>query len=67
MSDIALKAQEEMLFSDVSDEVLEVVAGAAKVHASFTLGSCTACLSVPAEQLLEKITIEAVSASLVST
>ena len=35
MSDIALKAQEEMLFLDVSDEVLEAAAGAAKVHASF--------------------------------
>ena len=47
MSDIALKAQEEMLFSDVSDEVLEVVAGAAKVHASFTLGSCTGLSECP--------------------
>jgi hypothetical protein len=47
MSDIALKAQEEMLFLDVSDEVLEVAAGAAKVHASFTLGSCTGLSECP--------------------
>ena len=47
MSDIALKAQEEMLFLEVSDEVLEVVAGAAKVHVSFTLGSCTGLSECP--------------------
>ena len=49
MSDNALKAQEEMLFSDVpiSDEVLEVAAGAAKVRASFTLGSCTGLSECP--------------------
>ena len=47
MSDIALKAQEEMLFLDVSDEVLELAAGAAKVHASFTLGSCTGLSECP--------------------
>ena len=47
MSDIALKAQEEMLFLDVSDEVLEVAAGAAKIHASFTLGSCTGLSECP--------------------
>jgi len=47
MSDIALKVQEEMLFLDVyvSDEVLEVAAGAAKVH--FTLGSCTGLSECP--------------------
>ena len=49
MSDIALKAQEEMHFLDVSipDEALEVAAGAAKVHASFTLGSCTGLSECP--------------------
>ena len=48
MSDNAVKAQEEMLFLDVpvSDEVLEVAAGAAKVHA-FTLGSCTGLSECP--------------------
>jgi hypothetical protein len=46
MSDIALKAQEEMLFLDVSDEVLEVAAGA-EIHASFTLGSCTGLSECP--------------------
>jgi hypothetical protein len=46
MSDITLKAQEEMLFLDVSDEVLELAAGAAKV-ASFTLGSCTGLSECP--------------------
>ena len=47
MSDIVLKAQEEMPFLDVSDEALEVAAGAAKVHASFTLGSCTGLSECP--------------------
>ena len=47
MSDIALKAQEEMFFLDVSDEVLEVTGGAAEVPASFTLGSCTGLSECP--------------------
>jgi hypothetical protein len=47
MTDIVLKAQEEILFLDVSDEALEVAAGAAKVHASFTLGSCTGLSECP--------------------
>jgi hypothetical protein len=47
MSDNALKAQEEMLFLEVSDEMLEVAAGAVKVHASFTLGSCTGLSECP--------------------
>ena len=47
MSDNAVKTQEEMLFLDVSDEVLELAAGAAKVHASFTLGSCTGLSECP--------------------
>ena len=47
MTDIALKAQEEMLFLNVSDEALEVAARAAKAHASFTLGSCTGLSECP--------------------
>jgi hypothetical protein len=47
MTDIVLKAQEEILFLYVSDETLEVVAGAARVHASFTLGSCTGLSECP--------------------
>ncbi len=48
MSDNAVKTQEEMLFLDVpvSDELLEVAAGGAKVHA-FTLGSCTGLSECP--------------------
>ena len=48
MTDIALKAQEETLSFDVSDETLEVAAGAAKLGASFTLGSCTGWSECPA-------------------
>jgi hypothetical protein len=48
MTDIALKAQEETLSFDVSDETLEVAAGAAKLAASFTLGSCTGLSECPA-------------------
>ena len=48
MTDIALKAQEETLSFDVSDETLEVAAGAAKLGASFTLGSCTGLSERPA-------------------
>ena len=46
MTDIALKTEEEMLFLDVSDEVLEVAAGA-EVYASFTLGACTGLSECP--------------------
>jgi len=46
MTGIAQKAQEEILL-DVSDEALEVAAGAAKVYASFTLGSCTGLSECP--------------------
>ena len=42
MSDIVLKAQEEMLFLDVSDEVLEVVAGAAKLVWARTIRNVSA-------------------------
>ena len=51
MKDIAIEVQEKLLFLDVSDEALEVAAGAAKVQASFTLGSCTGlseCRGLPA-------------------
>jgi hypothetical protein len=48
MTDIALKAQEETLSFDVSDETLEVAAGATKLRASFTLGSCTGLSECPA-------------------
>jgi hypothetical protein len=46
MTDLVQKGQEEILL-DVSDEALEVAAGAAKVHASFTLGSCTGLSECP--------------------
>ena len=46
MTGIAQKGQEEILL-DVSDEALEVAAGAATVHASFTLGSCTGLSECP--------------------
>ena len=50
-----MMTQEELLFVDVSDETfvdvsdetLEVAAGAAKIHASFTLGSCTGLSECP--------------------
>jgi hypothetical protein len=47
MMDIALKAQDEILSFDVSDEALEVAAGAARTGASFTLGSCTGLSECP--------------------
>ncbi len=47
MTEIAPKEQEELLFSEVFDEVLEVAGGAAKVYASFTLGSCTGLSECP--------------------
>jgi hypothetical protein len=47
MTDIALKAQEEILSFDVSDEALEVAAGTAKIRESFTLGSCTGLSECP--------------------
>jgi hypothetical protein len=48
MTDIVIKAQEETLSFDVSDETLEAAAGAAKIGASFTLGSCTGLAECPA-------------------
>jgi hypothetical protein len=47
MTDIEQKAQEEIIFIDVSDETLEIAGGAAKVYASFTLGSCTGLSECP--------------------
>jgi hypothetical protein len=47
MTDNALKAKDETLCFDVSDETLEVAAGA-KLGASFTLGSCTGLSECPA-------------------
>jgi len=47
MKDIAIEVQEKLLFLDVSDEALEVAAGAARVQASFTLGSCTGLSECP--------------------
>jgi hypothetical protein len=32
---------------DVSDETLEIAGGAAKINASFTLGSCTGLFECP--------------------
>ena len=48
MTDIALKAQEETLSFDISDETLEVAAGVTKLGTSFTLGSCTGLSECPA-------------------
>ena len=48
MTDIALKTQEEALCFDVSDDTLEVAAGATRLGASFTLGSCTGLSECPA-------------------
>lgn len=47
MTDIALKAQDEILSFDVSDDALEVAAGATRIGASFTLGSCTGLSECP--------------------
>jgi hypothetical protein len=47
MTDIALKAQEDIIFGDVPDETLEIAGGAAKLYASFTLGSCTGLSECP--------------------
>jgi hypothetical protein len=47
MTVIVPKGQEEILFLYASDEGLEAAAGAAKLHASFTLGSCTGLSECP--------------------
>ena len=41
------KTQEELLAFEVSDEVLEIVAGTAKEKAHFTLGACTGLSECP--------------------
>jgi hypothetical protein len=48
MTDIALKTQEETLTFDVSDEALEIAAGAAREQVNFTLGACTGLSVCPA-------------------
>jgi hypothetical protein len=47
MTDITLKKEEETLTFDVSDEALEVAAGAAREQVNFTLGSCTGLSECP--------------------
>ena len=42
MVDITLKAKEEILAFDVSDEALEIAAGTVSENANFTFGVCTA-------------------------
>ena len=41
------KTEEELLAFEVSDEVLEIVAGTAKEKANFTLGACTGLSECP--------------------
>ena len=41
MRNITDQTQEEALAFEVTDEALEIAAGAAKEKASFTLGACT--------------------------
>jgi hypothetical protein len=41
------KTEEEILACEVSDEVLEIAAGAAKEKANFTLGACTGLSECP--------------------
>ena len=47
MTDITQKKEEETLTFDVSDEALEVAAGAAREQVNFTLGSCTGLSECP--------------------
>ena len=52
MTDIALKAQEDLLSFDVSDDALEAAAGAARIGAqALPLVLARACLSAPADLL----------------
>jgi hypothetical protein len=48
MTDITLKTQEAILTFDVSDEALEIAAGAARKQTKFTLGACTGLSECPA-------------------
>ena len=41
MSDKIVRKEEDVLIIAISDEALEIAAGAAKEKASFTLGACT--------------------------
>ena len=41
------KTEEKLLAFEVSDEVLEIVAGTAKEKANFTLGACTGLSECP--------------------
>ena len=43
----AEKTEEKLLAFEVSDEVLEIVAGTAKEKANFTLGACTGLSECP--------------------
>jgi hypothetical protein len=47
MTDITLKADEETLIFDVSDQAVEIAAGAAREQVNFTLGSCTGLSECP--------------------
>jgi hypothetical protein len=47
MIDITRKPEEVILSFDVSDEVLEIAAGAAAENANFTLGACTGLSECP--------------------
>jgi hypothetical protein len=47
MTDITLKTDEETLTFDVSDQALEIAAGAARELVNFTLGSCTGLSECP--------------------
>jgi hypothetical protein len=47
MMDNTIKNEEETLAFNVSDEALEAAASAAKIGASFTLGSCTGLSECP--------------------
>ena len=44
---IPLKTEEETLTFDVSDDVLEIAADAAREQVNFTLGSCTGLSDCP--------------------
>jgi len=47
MTDITLNTEEETPTFDVSDEVLEIAAGATREQVNFTLGSCTGLSECP--------------------
>jgi len=48
MTNIALNTQDEILTFDVSDEALEIAAGAPSGQANFTLAACTGLSACPA-------------------